>query len=157
MPKMFAAVLVPCLRRLIPGDVCAVPVLVLPPVVLPLILAHTVVLPEAEPESTRMPARDAVVVAGAATVLPRIFALGVQFEFRAIAKMPGPSVWLTLFPLIVVVRSALAVVVVKLSASQPIPIPADATALFAAMKLLFTVDATFVAPKAESSITTPSM
>jgi hypothetical protein len=69
MPKVLTLETVPCLRRLMPGDVVAVLVLVLPAVVLPLISAHGVVLPAEEPESTRRPARAAVVVFGAASVL----------------------------------------------------------------------------------------
>ncbi len=53
MPNLFRFGSVACLRRLIPGDVVPVPVLVLPPVVLPLTRKHAVVLPTADPESSR--------------------------------------------------------------------------------------------------------
>src|SRR5207248_2337992 len=92
-----------CLRRLIPGEVVLVALFVLPAVVLPLICKHSVVLPTAEPESTRIPARAADVVIGAATVLLSTFAIIVLFEPRTIGKMPGPSVPITLLPEIVVV------------------------------------------------------
>src|SRR5919109_1378132 len=147
---------VPCLRRLIPGDVVAVAVFVLPAVVFPEMLRQSVVSPAADPESTRMPARAAVVVAGAATVLFWIFWLSVQLEFRAIAKIPGPSVRLTLLPLIVEVSVPVSAVVVSESESHPIPMPDDATALFATIRLLFAMDVTVLSPNSESSITTPS-
>ena len=45
IPKVLMAGSVPCLRRLIPGDVVAVPLFVLPAVVLPLISRQSVVSP----------------------------------------------------------------------------------------------------------------
>ena len=87
---------VPCLRRLIPGDVVAVSLFVLPAVVLPLISKHIVVSPVADPESTRIPARAAFVVIGAATTLLRTRAVIVLPESRTIGKIPGPSVPITL-------------------------------------------------------------
>src|SRR5687767_982126 len=70
MPNLFKLGSVACLRRLMPGDVVLVPVLVLPPVVLPLTRKHAVVLPTADPESSRIPGLAAIVVFGAATVFP---------------------------------------------------------------------------------------
>ena len=83
MPNVLVVATVPCLRRLMPGDVVLVAVFVLPKVVFPLISRQTVALPEAEPESTRIPARAAVVVFGAAAELFKILVVWVQLEFRA--------------------------------------------------------------------------
>ena len=98
MPKVLMVGSVPCLRRLMPGDVVVVAVFVLPAVTLPLISRQIVVSPSAEPESTRIPARAAFVAIGAATVLFRIRAVMELPESRTIAKMPGPSVPMTLLP-----------------------------------------------------------
>src|SRR5688572_14524659 len=98
MPNVLIVGSVPCLRRLMPGDVVLVAELVLPAVVLPLISRQSVVSPVDEPESTRIPARAAFVVIGAATVLLRTLAVIVLPESRTIGKMPGPSVPMTLLP-----------------------------------------------------------
>jgi hypothetical protein len=118
-----------------PGDVVLVALLVLPAVVLPLISRHVFVLPTEEPESTRMPARAAFVVIGAATALLRPRAVMVLLEARTIGKMPGPSVPITLLPEISVEwvpapRS--------FGSSVPTAMPAHPTALLALMKLFWT-------------------
>jgi hypothetical protein len=59
------------LRKLIPGEVVAVAMFVLAAVVFPEMLRQSVVSPADDPESTRMPARAALVAIGAATVLLR--------------------------------------------------------------------------------------
>ena len=112
----------------------------------------------ADPESTRMPARAAFVVLGAATVLLRMWASMVAVDVpRARTKMPGPSVPLMLLPLIVITTCASSVVVVAESASAPTAIPAEPTALLATMTLFEMVALRSVLPSACTSITTPSM
>ena len=78
IPKTLVPVV--CLRRLMPGEVVDVPVFVLPAVTLLVISRQTVLLLPVEPESTRMPARAALVVFGAARVLFLIAVLRVQVE-----------------------------------------------------------------------------
>ena len=92
MPNVLTAGSVPCLRRLIPGDVVAVAVFVLPAVVFSLISRQRVVSPAAEPESARIPARAALVAIGAATVLLSTFAVTELLEAETTTKIPGPSV-----------------------------------------------------------------
>jgi hypothetical protein len=112
------------------------------------------VSPTAEPESTRIPARAALVVNGAATVLLRARAVIVLLEPRTIGKMPGPSVPITLLPEISVewVPAPTAP-----GSSVPTAMPAQPTALFALMKLLLTVVVRFTGPSACSSIAMQSM
>src|SRR5207247_582272 len=95
--------------------------------------------------------------AGAATVLFVIFVCSGQVEFRAVAKIPGPSVRLTLLPSIVKFNVPLSVVVASLSESQPIPMPDEPTALLTTSRLLFAVADIVAGPKSDSSIPTPSM
>src|SRR6266550_5454757 len=143
MPNVLTVGSVPCLRRLMPGEVVLVAVFVLPAVELPVIFRHMVVSPTAEPESTRMPARADDVVIGAATVLLRTLAIIVLFEPRTIGKMPGPSVPITLLPEMVVVWVPAPR---PLGSSVPTAMPAHPTALLALMKLLLTVDVIVTGP-----------
>ncbi|PYR55309.1 MAG: hypothetical protein DMF85_19870, partial [Acidobacteria bacterium] len=135
MPNVLIVGFVPCFRRLMPGDVVAVARLVLPAVVLPVMFAHKVVSPTEDPESTLMPALAAVVVFGAAKVLSLIVTFNVQDDPLAIAKMSGPSFWLTWLPLTNAVMVPLSGVVVRESASHPGAMPAEPTALLETMKL----------------------
>lgn len=72
-PKVLVVDTVPCLRRPSPW------LPPLPALVFPEMFRQTVVLPEALPESTRIPGRTPD--SGAETVLFWIFALSVAFEF----------------------------------------------------------------------------
>src|SRR5215218_8539841 len=134
MPSMAKVSMAPpddSLRRLMPGDFEPVPLLVLPAVVLPWMSRQSVTSLPDEPESTRMPARAALVVSGAATLLFETLAFIVHCEPapRAMTKMPGPSVLMMLLLVIFVVTVPLLGVDARPSSSHPMAMPEETTAL----------------------------
>src|SRR5947199_3088393 len=116
-------------------------------------LRQTVVLPEAVPESTRMP--GLIPLSGAATELFWIFARIVPFELRATARIPLPSTALIVLLLIVTVRSGASVTPKTLL--TPAATPLAAKVLFGAMTLPLTVAVTVAAPSALTEMAVPVM